>query len=115
MQRVKAPQKRHRMLAAVHEITQKIEQQEDRHKAAPSGDGPRGQSDAQRSLDLWPEGVRRPKEEAGKDQIKDPDPEIAEPPPQRGEFPLPPRPTKFPQRDGKKTTEDESRAQHYPL
>ena len=59
-------------------------------------DGPGGQSDAQRSLELRSEGVRRRKDEGGKDQIKDPDPEIAEPPPQRRELPLPPRPAKFP-------------------
>jgi hypothetical protein len=100
MQRVKAPQKRHRVLAAMHEITQKVEQQEGRNKAGPSfGDGPRGQSDVQLSLELRPKGVRRPKDEGGKDQIKDPEPEIAEPPPQRPELAPPSRPAELPDPD----------------
>ena len=97
MQRVKAPQKRQRVLAAMYEVTQKVEQQEGCNEAGPSlRDGPGGQSDAQRSLELRSEGVRRRKDEGGKDQIKDPDPEIAEPPPQRRELPLPSGSEEFP-------------------
>ena len=100
MQRVKAPQKRYRVLAAMHEITQKVEQQEGCNKARPAlGDGPGGQSDPQHSLELRPEGVCRRKDEGGKDQIKDPDPEIAEPPPERRKLSPPPRPAEFPSRD----------------
>jgi hypothetical protein len=84
----------------MHEITQKVKQQEGCNKAGPSlGDGPGGQSDAQLSLELRPEGVRRRKDKGSKDQIEDPDPEIAEPPPQRRELAPPPRPAEFPGRD----------------
>jgi hypothetical protein len=57
------------------------------------------QFETQRSLQLGPKGVRRRKDEGGKDQIKYPDPEIAEPPPQCGKFPLPSRPAEFASRD----------------
>jgi hypothetical protein len=51
----------------MHEITQKVEQQEGCNKTGPSlGDGPGGQSDAQRSLELQPEGIRWRKDEGGK-------------------------------------------------
>ena len=105
MQRVNAPQKRHRVLTAVQEITQKVEQEEACDETRPSvGDGPGGESDAQRSLELRPEGVGRRKDEGGKDQIKDPDPEITEPPPQRRELPLPSRPAEFPGPDKDQAT-----------
>jgi hypothetical protein len=104
MQRVKAPQKRHRVLAAMHEITQKVEQQKGCNKAAPSSDGPGGQSDAQRSLELRPEDVCRRKDKGSKNQIKDPDPDIAEPPPQRWELAPPSRPAKLPDPDEDQAT-----------
>jgi hypothetical protein len=100
MKRVKTPQKRHCVLAAMHEITQKIEQQERCDKAPPSiGDRPGGQSDAERSLELRPKSIRRRKDEGSKDQIKDPDPEIAKPPPQRRELTPPSRPAELPDPD----------------
>ena len=81
----------------MHEITQKVEQQEAGDKAGQSaGDGPGGESDPQCCLELRSKGVRRRKDEGGKDQIKDPDPEITESPPQRRELPPPPRPAEFP-------------------
>ena len=81
----------------MHEITQKVEQQEACYKAGQSaGDGPGGESDPQRCLELRPENVRRRKDEGSKDQIKDPDPEIAEPPPQRRKLSPPSRPAEFP-------------------
>jgi len=81
----------------MHEITQKVEQQEACHKPYPSvGDGPGGESDPQRCLELRPEGVGWRKDEGGKEQIKDPDPEITEPPPQRRELPLPSGSEEFP-------------------
>ena len=89
----------------MHEITQKVEQQEDCHKAGPSlGDGPGGESDTEHSLELRPEGVRRRKDKGGKNQIKDPDPEIGEPPPQCRELPLPSRPAEFPGPDKDQAT-----------
>jgi hypothetical protein len=104
------------VLAAMHEITQKVEQQEGCRKARPSGgDGPGGQSDPQRSLELRPEGVRRRKYEGGKNQIKDPDPEIAEPSPQRCELSPPSRPAEFPQRHGQQAADDHDKDQvHLP-
>jgi hypothetical protein len=67
MQRVKPPQKWHRMLAAMHQITQKVEQQKGGNKAGPSiGTGPGGQSDAQLSLELRPKGIRWRKDKGGK-------------------------------------------------
>jgi hypothetical protein len=47
-------------------------------------------------LELRPKDVRRRKDKGGKDQIKNPDPEIAEPAPQGRELPLPSRPAEFP-------------------
>src|SRR5262249_49155583 len=104
MQRVNAPQKRHRVLTAMHEITQKVEQEEACHQTRPSvGERPGGEGDPQRCLKLWPEGVGWRKDEGGKDQIKDPDPQITEPPPERRELPPPSRPAEFPGPDNDQT------------
>ena len=93
----------------MHEITQKVEQQEGCNKSSPSlGDGPRGQSDVQLSLELRPKGVRRRKDEGGKNQIKDPDPEIAEPPPERRKLAPPSRAAELPGPD-----EDQAAYQYY--
>src|SRR5260370_9474448 len=101
----------------MHEITQKVEQQEGCNKAGPAiGDGPGGQSDAQCSRERGPEGGRRSKDEGSKDQIKDPDPEIAEPPPQRRELSPPSRPAELPERDGEQAADDYRKDQvHLPV
>jgi len=88
------------MLAAMHEISEKIEQQKGCNKAGPSlGDGPGGQRDAQCSLELRPEGVRRRKGEGGENNIQEPDADVPEPPPQRRKLPLPSRPAELPDPD----------------
>jgi hypothetical protein len=94
---VEAPQERHCVLAAMHGVIQKIEQQKGRHIAQPSiGNRPSGQSQAKSSLELRPEGVRRREGEGGEDDIQKPNTDIAEPPPQRRKLPLPSRPAEFP-------------------
>jgi hypothetical protein len=66
------------------------------------------QFETQRSLQLGPKGVRRRKDEGGKDQIKDPDPEIAEPPPERRKLAPPSRPAELPDPD-----EDQAAYEYY--
>src|SRR5439155_111778 len=53
--------------------------------------------------------------EGGKDNIEEPDPEIAEPPPQCRKFPLPSRPAEFPGRHQEHTAEDTDEAQQTQL
>src|SRR5882724_7979451 len=97
MQCVEAPQERHRMLTAMYGVDQKIEQQESCQNAQPLiGDWPGGQTHAKYRLEFRPEGVPRREREGGKHDIEHPDAEIAEPPPQCRELPLPPRPAEFP-------------------
>src|SRR5439155_10100923 len=100
MQRVKAPEPRHRVLTAMRGVMQEIEQQKSHHKAQPLlGQGPRGQSHAKCAFKLRSECIQRSESEAGEDDVEEPDAKVAEPPTQRREFPLPPRLTEFPQGD----------------
>jgi hypothetical protein len=116
VQRVKAPEKRHRMLTAMHGVLEKIEQQEGRNKAQPLvGDRPGGQSHTESCPKLRPKGVRRREGEGDKDNIEEPDAEIAEPPPQRRELPLPSRSAEFPNRDGEQTANDYDKGQMHLL
>jgi len=107
MQCVKAPEKRHRVLAAVHEVAQQIEQQEARHKAKPGiGDRPGRKSEARQRLETRPDESRWRNEKGGKNQVQDPEADIAEPAPQSREFSPPPRPAEFPQGDDQQAAED---------
>jgi hypothetical protein len=91
---------------------QKIKEQEGRYKARPLiGDRPGGQSHAKCRLELRPKGIRRRKGESGKNNIQEPDPDIAEPPPQRRKLPPPPRPAKFPPRYQEQTAKYNDEAQ----
>src|SRR5262249_41641807 len=104
---VKAPQEGHRVLPAVHGIIQKIEQQERRNKARPSvfGNRPRWQSQAQRRLNLRPDGMRLCEDERAEYDVEDPDAEIAEAPLQRRKSPLPSRSAELPPSDQEQTSE----------
>ena len=109
---VKPPQKRHRVLTAMHGVDQKIEQQEARQKARPLiGDRPRGQTHTEGDFELPPEDVGWREDEGGNQDIKKPDADIAKPPPERRKFPLSPRLAEFPQSDSKQAAEDDKSGQ----
>src|SRR5260370_14028329 len=112
MQRVKAPQKRHRVLAAMHEITQKVEQQKTRHQTQPGiGDRPRREADAQDRFEPRAKLRCRLKSKTGENQIEDPEPDIPQPPSQGRELSRPSRPAEFPPRYHEQTAEDNDEAQ----
>ena len=111
MQRVEAPQERHRVLTAMRGVIQKVEQQKGRDKARPLiADRPGRAKSRQDGLELRPESVRRREDEGGEDDIEEPDADIAEPPPQRRKLPPPSRPAQLRERDEKEAadSDDES-------
>lgn len=99
------------MLAAMHGVLQKIEQQEGRHKAYPLvSNWPRWQSHAKRGLELRPEDPRRREGKGGDDDIEEPDPNIAEAPAQCRKFAATARPAQFSQRDDNQAAENDGQA-----
>ena len=68
VQRMKAPQKRHGVLAPVHEVTQKVEQQKTSQEAQSDiGDRPGRKINSRYRLELGPEPRRRCEYEADED------------------------------------------------
>ena len=112
MQRVKAPQKRHRVLAAMHEITQKVEQQKTCHKTQRRiGDRPGRETHPCHRFQLMAEPHWWFEYKSGENQIEDPEPDIPQPPPQGGELPPPPRPAEFPKRDDEQAAQQDDEGQ----
>ena len=108
MQRVEAPQERHRVLAAMYGVVQKVEQQKGHQEAEPlSSDRPSRQSNAKGRFKLRSEGLRRCEGEAGEDEIEEPHADVAEPPPQRRELPSPPRPAQLRERNKKEASDSD--------
>src|SRR5207245_6997076 len=110
----KAPEERHRMLAPVHGVSQKVEQKEGRDKAQRGvGDRPGGQPDAPSCFELQSDGGIRRGEEGGDEQVDDPEPDIADSSPKRGKLPPPPRPTELPQGNPEQAAQDHNKG-HRP-
>jgi hypothetical protein len=107
VQRVKAPEERHRMLAPVHEVTHQVEEQEPRPEAQTGvGYRPRWKGAARHHLELRAKGFSRRENNACEKEVDEPETDIPEPAPQGRKFPPPPRPAQLPERDGKQAAKN---------
>src|SRR5438477_10607285 len=108
MQRMKPPEDRHSVLASVHQVMQKVQEQKSRYQAEPHiSYRPRGQSHADCGLKLRPKGVRRGERKRGEDNIEEPDANIAEPSPHRRKITPPSWSAEFPPCDQQQAAKDD--------
>jgi hypothetical protein len=116
VQGVKAPEQRHRMLTAMHEIMHQVEKQKTQQEANPDiGNRPRWKMHIENGLDLRSGSLRRLEQKRDEEQVDDPKADVRQPPPQGGKFPPSPRPAIFPSCDNKQTAGDYDRDQRYLL
>ena len=115
MQRVQPPQKRYRVLAAMHRVLQQVEQQEPSDKPHRRiANRPGGEGQAKSRLELGSEDRRRGEDKRRQHDIQEPDADVAEAPAQRRELPLPPRPAEFPSARPLASCQGESRGSAAP-
>jgi len=105
MQGMKAPEEWHRVLAPMHEIAHKVEQQEAHDQTQRGiGDRPYREADARKGFEMWSDGGGLGKETGGEKEIKNPEAYISDPTAQCRKLSSPPRPAKLPRGDDNQAT-----------